>query len=158
MAQERPKRFVEWLTILRQRWPMVRQQAVEWWSQVREEPRLLGEAPVVRYAAYGLGGLIAVWTLQTIVQTITPPPPASAQARTTTADYYVVCTSPACAEHFIVHRAFGFDGFPVKCPKCGGKTGFSARPCASAECQGRWVVPQEVDGVRQCPHCGSRLN
>jgi len=157
MAQERPNRLVQWYNLAREHTPAVREQLAGWWEAVREEPRLAWETTAVRCVVYGVGGLLTVWVATTLVRSMTPPPPASARAAATTADFHVVCTQTECGHHFVIHREFGFDAFPIACPACKRETGAAARKCNSATCAGRWVAPTDSPSGRRCPHCGADL-
>jgi len=116
---------------------------------------LVWQTPAIRYATYAVGGIILVSVFGWFAGLLAPPPPAGARAEATTADFHVVCTNPSCGIHFAVRRPFGFDDFPVRCPKCKQETGFPARRCVSKTCNGKWVVPEKVDGVLRCPICGT---
>lgn len=157
MAQERPSRLAEWLMLVRRQIPIVREHFATWLEAVRQEPRLAWETSAVRYTVYGLTGLVLVWLATTFTGWLTPPPPASARAAATTADFHVVCSDSRCAYHFVINRKFGFDDFPVECPKCKRETGVSARRCNSASCGGRWIAPVRTDQELQCPACGAKL-
>ena len=153
MAQEKPSRMVEWLLLFRTQAPVVRQHLADWWAECREEPRLIWATPAVRYATYLVGGLIAIQLVLMSVSMIAPPPPPAARPQATTADFHVVCADPDCDHHFVIHRKFGFDSFPIECPQCHGETGVQARRCNSPDCQGRWVAPVREDGGLRCPRC-----
>ena len=157
MAQERPNRLAEWLMLVRKQMPIVREHFAVWLEAVREEPRLAWETSAVRYTVYVLAGVVLVWLATTLTGMLTPPPPPSARAAATTADFHVVCSDTQCAHHFVINRKFGFDDFPVKCPKCQRETGVSARRCNSASCGGRWIAPVRTDQGLQCPVCGAKL-
>ena len=157
MAQEDRNRLAEWVLLFRGWVPVLRHQLAEWLEVVRQEPRLVWEATAVRYFTYGLGGLIVVWIVTGVASMVTPGLPADAQSEAKTADYRVICTNPDCGVHFVIHRKFGFDGFPVKCPKCQQRTGARALRCNSPACRGRWVVPERVGNMLRCPDCGDRL-
>jgi len=157
MAQERPNRLVEWVALIRKNAPIFREQARDWMSEVREEPRLLWEASAIRYAIYGVGAILAIWSVTFLIGMLTPPPPLGAKSEATTADYHVICSDPACGYHFVVQREFGFRGFPIQCPKCNKQAGVSARRCNSATCMGRWIAPIEVNGLMTCPVCGATM-
>jgi hypothetical protein len=154
VSQERPNRWAEWVLIVRERVPILRARLVEWAGACREEPVLLWHTPAVRYGLYLIGLLIVAWSATWIVRAAAPAPPTGAKERADTADFHVVCTSPSCGEHFVIHRRFGFDDFPVPCPACKQKTGSAARLCASSTCRGRWVVPIPRGDAIICPHCG----
>jgi hypothetical protein len=156
MAQERPNRLAEWLMLVRRQTPIVREHFAAWIEAVREEPRLAWETSAVRYTVYGLAALVLVWFATNLSGWIAPPPP-SAKPAATTADFHVVCSDPNCGYHFVIHRKFGFDDFPVECPKCHHKTGVSARRCNSPTCDGRWVAPLQTDQGLKCPLCGAKL-
>ncbi len=155
MAQENPNRLVEWLLLLRRQWPVAKRRFQEWLDAVREEPVLIWETPAVRFASYGLGGLILALVAVKLTGMIVPPPPVTARPAATTADYHVVCVNPDCGHHFVIHRKFGFRGFPVACPNCEKATGLQARRCYSQTCQGRWIAPIEDQGSLHCPICGN---
>ena len=79
MAQEDPKRLVEWLQLLRGQIPVIRERAGVWIAAVREEPVLLWETPGVRYAVYTVGVVILLWVASTISGSLVPPPPENAK-------------------------------------------------------------------------------
>jgi len=157
MAQERPNRLAEWFMLVRKQTPIVREHFAAWLEAVRDEPRLAWETSAVRYAAYGLTGVVSVWLATTLIGWLTPPPPPSARPAATTADFHVMCSDSRCAHHFVIHRKFGFDDFPVECSQCKRATGVSARRCNSASCGGRWVAPTQTDQGLVCPLCASKL-
>jgi hypothetical protein len=157
MAYQKPSPFSEWLLILRERWPVMRRQAGEWVGQVREEPILLWQTPAIRYCMYAVGVLIFIWLISIAAGSIAPPLPEEAKARAKTADFHVICTDERCMHHWMINREFGFDDFPVQCPKCNQMTGRQAVRCYSGECKGQWVVPTEREGVRYCPICGQPI-
>jgi hypothetical protein len=154
MAQEKPNRFVEWYLLAKAHWPVLHERFREWCAAVREEPILIWETPAVRYTAYGLAGMIGLVITLKVGGALVPPPPVGAKATATTADYHVVCSDANCGHHFVIHRKFGFRGFPVECTKCGKPTGQRAVRCNSKTCQGRWIAPLQTDAGRQCPLCG----
>jgi hypothetical protein len=158
MAQEGRNRLAEWLLLIREQVPVVRQRFEDWLSAVREEPVLLWETIAVRYAFYGVGGLLLVWAVSGVTGLLTPPPPARARPAATAADFHVVCRDTVCAKHFVIHREFGFRNFPVVCPACEQQTGARARRCNSQTCRGRWVAPEEIQGAQYCPVCGTRFD
>ena len=139
--------------LLRRNAPVARDQLKEWIGEVRKEPRLLWETPAIRYAIYGIAGVIVFWLVVLLVGFLTPAPPAGARDAAATADYHVVCADPACGYNFVIKRKFGFDDFPVMCDFCKTRQGMSGRMCFSALCQGRWVAPIKVDDKQKCPMC-----
>lgn len=158
MAQEERNRIVEWLDLLRKQGPVLRQHVGEWIATVKEEPRLLWETPTLRYVVYATGGIVLLWGAVSASNMLVPPPPPSAKPQATTADYHVVCSDTRCAKHFVIHRTFGFRGFPVSCPACQKETGKQAIRCNSQSCGGRWVAPVELNAVRSCPTCGGQIH
>ena len=157
MDQEDRNRFVEWLGLLRKQAPVARQHAEDWLEEVRNEPRLIWDTAVVRYATYGLVALVLLWMGLGLADAVSPVPAAATKPKATSADFHAMCTNRACKRHFVIHREFGFRKFPGVCPKCGEKTGGEARRCYSPNCQGRWVAPRQIDGVRKCPRCRNEL-
>lgn len=157
MAQEDPSRLIEWLELGRKQVPVLRQSIEDWLKEARKEPRMIWETPAVRYAAYGLVGLMLLWMGLGLANAVAPAPTAATKPKATSADFHVVCTNRACGHHFVIHRDFGFRKFPVVCPKCGQKTGVHARRCYSPSCRGRWVAPVRRDGTLTCPHCSREL-
>ena len=157
MAQEKPNRLVEWLLLLRSQIPIMRDRAADWLDAVKAEPILIWQTPAVRYATYGVGGVVLVWIAVSAANLFVFAPPVGAKPEATTADFHVVCSNPGCGAHFVTHREFGFGKFPVECPRCERETGIAARPCPSPTCRGRWVAPMTVDGKLQCPRCGKPL-
>ncbi len=154
MAREDPNRLAEWLLVLREQVPVVRQRFENWLAAVREEPVLIWETTAVRYSAYATGGLLLVWLTIGLAGMLAPPPPANAKPTATTADFHVICADARCGHHFVINRKFGFRRFPVNCPTCGRKTGARARRCSSQSCRGRWVAPHQSDAALSCPVCG----
>ena len=157
MAQEDPNRLVEWYQVLCRQIPAARQRLDEWLAAVRAEPVLIWETAAVRYSAYSLGGVVLLWVVTGFTGMLVPPPPAGAKAEATTADFHVVCSNAQCGRHFVIHRKFGFRGFPVDCSACGRGTGGKARRCNSDACRGRWVAPMKTGDASQCPRCQRRL-
>ncbi len=157
MAQEKPNRLAEWLLMIREQTPVLRRRFEDWADAVRERPALIWETAAVRYGVYATGGLMLVWVVSWIPALFAPQRPGDARPTATTADFHVVCVNLDCEHHFVIHRKFGFRKFPVVCPTCEKKTGAQARRCNSRVCRGRWVVPEAIDGVSTCAHCGSRF-
>lgn len=157
MAQEKPNRLVEWLQLLREQVPVVREHIGAWASAVREEPILIWHTPVVRYGVYVVGVAVLLCGASLLAGSLVPRPPQSARPEATTADFHVVCMNPDCGFHFVINREFGFREFPVVCPRCKEKTGEKARRCNSDKCQGRWVVPSILNRESHCPICGTRF-
>ncbi len=155
MAQERPNRLSEWVTLLRQNAPIAWDQFKEWVGEVREQPYLLWESPVIRFSTYGALGLIGTWLVVLLVGILTPPLPPGARDPSATADFHVVCSNPACGYNFVIQREFGFHRFPITCDRCKKETGMPGRRCYSAACEGRWVAPLKVDDKQKCPVCGA---
>ncbi|MCO6436460.1 MAG: hypothetical protein J5J06_05180 [Phycisphaerae bacterium] len=153
MAQERPGRIAEWSEIARQRAPVLRQHFRAWIAACQENPHMIWEAAPVRYATYALGAVVLLWSASWLTTAINPLP-QEASERAVTADFHLLCTNPQCGYHFVIQRKFGFNDFPVTCPKCEQKTGHRARPCYSPACGGRWVVPHTDGRVERCPRCG----
>ncbi|MCH7884603.1 MAG: hypothetical protein IIC01_05070 [Planctomycetes bacterium] len=157
MAQENPNRFSDWLLLARKQAPILYSRARDWVDAVREEPSLIWRTPAVRYAVYGLAGVIVLSGAMRLMRAFVPPPPKGAQAAATSGDFHVVCTDPECETHFVIHRPFGFDDFPVSCPTCRKHSGAQARRCDSLTCRGRWVAPVSVDHTWKCARCGRRI-
>ncbi len=65
MAQEKPNRFVEWLLIARENYPVLRRRLSAWWEAVREEPALIWRSRGIRYAVYSFALIILLWVNQT---------------------------------------------------------------------------------------------
>ncbi len=157
MAQEKPNPFAEWLQVVRTQAPVARARAAAWFAAAREEPALIWRTPAVRYGAYGLAAAVLLVSVQAGMGMFTTPLPADAGAGATSADFHVVCSSNSCRHHFVIHRDFGFDDFPVECARCKKATGLSARRCYSSTCHGRWMAPQRRGTVEACPHCGAEF-
>ena len=154
MAQEERNRLAEWYLLIREQAPVVRHRVELWWGAVREEPGLIWQAPTVRYVAYLVGGLLAVWLVTGAVNLAVPPVPTAARPVATKGDFHVICSDESCGRHFAIHREFGFRRFPVICPQCTKQTGMAARRCNSKSCNGRWVVPVHASDRTACPACG----
>lgn len=157
MAQESPNRLVEWYLAIRAWLPVARRGVESWVAQVRAEPVLLWESQAVRCTLLGLGGLVVVWLVMTGVNLVALPPPADAQAPSDRAYFHVICSDSACRHHFTIYEKKSFDGFPVKCPRCGKLDGEQARQCFSKSCAGRWTVSQLRDKQPVCGSCGQPL-
>lgn len=155
MAQEKPNRMAELMTLLFKNAPIAKDHAKKWIAVVREEPQLIWESRVIRYAAYGVGAIVLTWGLTFAIRLLTPPAPPGARSAAITADYHVVCNDPGCAYNFVISREFGFDRFPVPCDRCKKETGVPGRRCHSAQCQGRWVAPRTAGDRQECPLCGT---
>ncbi len=154
MAQEKPNRFVEWLLIARQNYPVLRRRLAAWGEAVREEPALIWRTAATRYTIYLLGLIVLLWGASAVSHSLAGVTSESIPDRATTGDFHVVCSRVDCEHHFVIHRKLGFDDFPVKCSKCEQETGTAARRCTSQECKGRWTAPEPRDGKPYCPYCG----
>ena len=154
MPVSKESKISAWLTALREGWPSVRAHFNEWKEAVREEPRLIWQTPAIRYSVYVIAGVAAIWTLTWALSLMAP---AEVKPMARTADFHVLCTNPGCGNHFIINRKFGFDDFPVVCPKCQQRTGERAARCVSPTCHGRWVVPVVREGEYYCPICNAAL-
>lgn len=152
MAQEKPNKLAEWLSIVREQSPTWREAVRRWAAHVMEDPSLIWQNAVVRYVTYGLAGIVLLVTVNTIMRAVSPPVPQSAKPEAVTADYHVICTAGNCGHHFVINRRFGFNGFPVTCSQCEKETGSQAIKCPQMTCQ-RWVVPIETETGRYCPEC-----
>jgi hypothetical protein len=131
--------------------PTVRIRLVAWAEACREEPTLIWQTPAVRYTVYGLGGLLTVWMVGAFIGMFAP---ADAIPRARTADFHVVCTNPRCGHHFLINRKFGFDDFPVKCPRCAQITGAQAIRCNGGPRDGAWVAAStDAEGRWYGPDC-----
>lgn len=157
MAQEKPNRLAEWLTIAKQNAPVAKRHFSEWWEEVRADPGLAWETYWVRYPVYALCGLVVLLMVNTGITLFAPPMPPKAQAVAGSADFRVVCTETACGHQFVINREFGFNDFPVTCTKCRKLSGYSARPCYSTTCNGRWVAPVQRDDGPHCPSCAAKM-
>lgn len=157
MAQEDRNRLIEWLDILRDRVPFMRERVADWVADAREEPALVWETPAVRYTVYALGGLMLLWVASGVAGSIAPMP-TNAVPQATTADFHVVCSDNWCSQHFVVNRSFGFNQFPIPCAKCGMQTGVRSLRCYSNTCGGRWVAPLKTDEGLRCARCDGRLD
>ena len=93
MAQDRPNGLAEWLMLVRKQLPIVREHFAAWLEAVREEPRLAWETSAVRYAAYGLAGVVSVWLATTIIGWLTPPPPPSGPTGSAASTSSIPCLS-----------------------------------------------------------------
>lgn len=157
MAQEKPNRLSEWVLLIRKKSPVVREHLADWVAEVRKEPRLLWETAAVRYTVYLVAAIALLAGTKCGVRMVTPAPPASAKEPAHTADFHVLCGDSRCAHHFVINRKFGFEKFPVACPKCKAMTGQRAVKCYSAQCQGRWVAIDDSSGPAKCARCGGAL-
>jgi len=125
--------------------PTVRERFTAWGQACREEPSLIWQTPAVRYTTYVVGGLLASWLLVSVVNMFAPQN-ATAPART--ADFHVICTNTGCGHQFVVNRKFGFDKFPVVCPRCQKATGERAIRCSGGPRDGAWVRATETPDGR----------
>lgn len=156
-APER-NRLNTWYVLIKEEWlPAQVTRVKAWISAAREEPALVWQTPQVRYAVMGVGALVAVWILIFLFSLLEPPGAKNAQPRAKTATFHVVCGNRDCGHHFLIERKFGFDDFPVECPKCGQETARHAMRCHSEDCGGRYVIAQEEDGQLRCAECGASL-
>ncbi len=153
MAEENPNRLVEWLLIAREQAPVLRRQFLEWVENCKAEPYLIWETAVVRYGTYVFSALIVMWGCSFATNMLSTPLPPDAQAIASTGDFPVLCSDADCNQHFVIHRAFGFNDFPVTCPKCEQMSGYSARRCMSSTCGGQWVSPVKTDSASWCTNC-----
>ncbi|MHC4092136.1 MAG: hypothetical protein ACYSVY_18005 [Planctomycetota bacterium] len=151
-------RLITWYLLLKDEWlPAQRQRLADWSQAVREEPRLVWQTPQIRYTVYGLGGLAALWALLWALSLLQPAPPKGARPRANTANIHVVCSNPECKHHFVILRKFGFDNFPVACPRCEQEKGRRAMRCFSSTCDRKLVAPVESDSRLHCSECGADL-
>lgn len=157
MAQEKPNPIKEWLTLLKEQWPIVREQLSFWAQRVREDPHLVWRTPAVRYATYVTGGLLVLWIVSGLTSSLLPAGETEAREEVQFADFHVICADESCGHHFVSRKPPGFSKFPVKCPKCEQQTGMRALPCNSSTCRGKWVIPDEINGQPHCPVCGAPL-
>ena len=157
MAQEKPNLIAEWLQIARTQMPVARTHARAWLAAARDEPALIWRTPAVRFGTYGLVAVFLLVSVKAGLEMFTTPLPPDARASASSADFHVVCSSDTCRQHFVIHRDFGFDDFPVECVKCSKATGLRAGRCYSSKCRGRWIAPQRQGSVAPCPHCGADL-
>ena len=157
MAQEKPNPIAEWLQVVRGQAPVVRARAAAWLAAARSDPSLIWRTPAVRYVSYGLVAAVLFVAMRAGMGMFTTPLPPDAGSHATSGDFHVVCSSETCRNHFVIHRDFGFDDFPVECAKCRKTTGLVARRCYSAKCSGRWVAPRRRGATRACPQCGSEF-
>jgi hypothetical protein len=155
MAQEKPKKLANLVVTVREGAPEVRRRLGHFVDVVRENPRDAWASAGVRYTVYLLGAMIGLALAGYVSNWIAPPGPADARERAETADFHVLCTDPACLNHFVIHEEFGFRKFPVECPKCHKKTGQRAIRCNSPTCQGAWAVPLVTERGLKCPGCGA---
>ncbi|MFQ5590873.1 MAG: hypothetical protein ACE5HE_06910 [Phycisphaerae bacterium] len=157
MAREERDRIVTLFLFLREQVPVVRARFSEWIEQAREEPQLIWSTPAVRYISYAVAAMILAGVTLVLANAIAPPLQPHARPLATTVDFHVVCAHEQCGYHFVLHGDMGFGDFPVVCPKCQHRMGQRALRCNSQHCQGRWVAPNEVDGMFKCPRCGEAL-
>jgi hypothetical protein len=141
MPVEKESKTSQWISALREWLPTVGPRLKEWWEVVRENPRLIWETTNVRWAALAVAVLVSLFMVRGCVTAIIP---ASRGEPAETALFHVTCTNPGCHHHFVIEREFGFDDFPVQCPKCGKETGVHAvlKPGAGG---GRWVPRERRD-------------
>lgn len=152
MAQEDPSSFSEWLSIMRQNAPHARERLVQWVRQVRAEPQLLWTTPSARYATYAILIVIGLFAASRLSAAIFVGGESGGPAKT--ADFHVLCNNPECGYHWVIKKEFGFDDFPVTCPKCKKESGLRAIKCNSKTCHGRWVIVGEDEKGRFCSRCG----
>ncbi len=151
-------RLTAWYLLIKDEWlPTQRHKFGEWWVAVREEPRLLWNTPQFVYSLIGLGVIIAIVVVAWLTDFVAPPPPSDARDKATTANFHVVCSQPECLHHFMIEREFGFDDFPVECPRCKQDTGQQGQRCRSNTCRGRYVPTIEKDGHIHCRICDATL-
>jgi len=151
-------RIVAWYLLLKDEWlPGQRQKLGEWARACREEPVLIWETPQVRWGVICVSGLLAVLLVVWFVGWMVPDLPASAKPQAKTANFHVVCTNPACKHHFLIERKFGFDHFPVVCPRCKEKTGQLGLRCHSEKCGGKYVAAVKRGDRLICTECGADL-
>lgn len=157
MAQEKPNSLTEWLQAARTQAPIARDRAAEWLAAARDDPALIWRTPAIRYGVYGLAAVVVMVAVRAGIGLFATPVPVDAGPVATSADFHVVCSDEACQSHFVIHRDFGFNDFPVECAKCKKATGQPSRRCHSSTCQGRWVTPKQQGAAKACPHCGSEF-
>ncbi|NOX59187.1 MAG: hypothetical protein GXP29_10065 [Planctomycetes bacterium] len=143
------------LDAIREGVPAAKAKFGEWCETCREEPTLIWQTPAIRYVTYAVVGLVGVLTVSAVANSCVPN--IDVQERATTTDHRVMCTNTDCANTFVVDRPFGFDDFPVTCPKCSKQTGERSVRCNSETCKGRWIVRDRRGDRFVCPHCETDL-
>lgn len=136
MPVEKDPKLGMYIDALKAWLPSVRLRAAEWVEACREEPALIWQTPAVRYLVYTCGGMVALWIVLALIGSMAPK---DVVPRARTADFHVVCTNPSCGKHFVINRKFGFDDFPVDCPRCQQRTGEQAVRCTGGPRDGAWV-------------------
>jgi hypothetical protein len=134
--------------------PSARQRSAEWVASVREEPALIWQTPAIRYGVYAVGLVIVALILQWGIGFISAGGPG-VQPPAKTASFHVLCSN--CQHSFVINRKFGFDSFPVECPKCHQHTGQRAYQCFSNTCKGRWTYAIPVNKQLVCARCREPL-
>ncbi len=135
--------------------PATKARLREWYDTCRDEPILFWHTPAIRYMTYGIVAIVGALTISWFADLWAPNVEVKDQATTT--DHRVICTNDECTKMFVIDRPFGFDDFPVTCPKCSKETGQSAHRCNSKSCNGRWVIRRAQDERYACPHCSADL-
>lgn len=156
MPVDKESKFALLIGALKEWVPTLRVHVGTWWEACRAEPILFWNTPAIRYGTYGLGGVLVVCFLSSVMGLFAPGGPEPLpQART--ADFHVICSNAACGAQFVIQRPFEFDDFPVTCRKCTQETGARAMRCFSASCKGKWVATQTVDDAYRCRTCNALL-
>jgi hypothetical protein len=156
MPVEEPGKISQWMHAFRMWLPSARQRSAEWYETVREEPALVWHTPAVRYGLYAIGALVLVLIVQWGIGFLSAGGP-EVQPPAKTASFHVLCSTPNCRYHFVINRKFGFDSFPVECPKCHQETGQRAYQCFSKTCNGRWTYGTQVNKQTICARCREPL-
>ncbi len=150
-------RLSQWIIALREFLPTIKPRLRDRYIPLHETPTLAWHYPEIKYTTYLLAALVMIWLVRFAIVLIQPGPPESFKPQATTADFQVFCTNPQCPSHdqlFVIHREFGFHGFPVECPVCKKLTGLRALKCFSPTCNGKLIPARYENSHWVCTVCG----
>jgi hypothetical protein len=140
---ELPHQIREQLQAAPERWRSFR-------DRVRDDPSAIFHSPVIRVVSLLVLGLILLFVAAWFVRGLTPPGPAGMTVEATPwSVLYVACVSPKCLAATSAKCARDFDGWPMKCEKCGEMSVYRAQTCAKC---GKWFATAPGQPTA-CPHC-----
>jgi len=157
MPVYKPNPFKQFWHAFREWLPGAQAQVLETWEAIREEPAQIWNSVAFRCGMLALGGIILIVAARFTTSMLVPNAPDGHRQLSKTANFEVFCSNPSCKHHFLINKPFGYDRFPVKCPKCGKQTGERAVRCDSRTCQGRLVLPRKEGKTLVCSRCGAKL-
>jgi hypothetical protein len=125
-------------------------------EQIRQDPKALLQTHAARALLFGLGAAVVLAVFLGVVEGLAPAPSGQVGQPSRVGTFQIACTDEECGHRWALTERLDFDDWPVRCPRCGQRTGYRLVRCPDPDC-GKWG-PAQVDesGRRTCPHCGAR--